>query len=111
MFSSSAGPVTRLKMKGKMKILEKHPECKREDGGLSVIREWSGRDYCWESDVNRDGDGAASGNIVRDEHRVVAIGGGWRGWTYIQQVRSVAVNGRHYACGPWREEQLTWGDK
>lgn len=75
--------------------------------GTCVLRAWSANERGWQSDVSPNGDGAAAGNIVRDEVQVVAVNGG-NGWTYKQRRRSVAINQSHVAHGSWEDEPLTW---
>ena len=66
---------------------------------------WSNNERGWTAPVSETGDdGAAAGNITRDEHQVIKIGGG-----RAQRVRKVAINGRHRSFGPWAEEPLGGG--
>jgi hypothetical protein len=87
--------------------MNKHPEAKRVENGVSILREWQANERCWSSPVTDD-DGPAAGNIVRDEVQVVAIGGGSLGWTHTQRRRSVAINQNFVAHGQWKTEELTW---
>jgi hypothetical protein len=93
-------PLDELKKADLMRPI--HPEAIRLEGwGKNILAEWSGPDRGWQSDVSTDGDGAAAGNIVRDEWRKVAT---YRlGWHYTTERRTVAVNGGHFAASKWEE--------
>lgn len=84
-----------------------HPEAIAGNYSTSLMREWSVNERRWTAPVTDD-DGAAAGNIVRDEVQVIAAGGGSLGWTYTQRRRAVAINQNFIARGEWQEEPLTW---